>query len=78
MRVCVHNKIVSPETGDLPCPINESGVFTKDAPDYQGMYIKQADAPIQKDLKTRGRLIRQSRINHSYPFCWRCVEQRRV
>jgi isoleucyl-tRNA synthetase len=71
MRVCIHNKIVDPEGGDLPCPINESGIFTKEALDYQGMYIKQADTPIQKDLKARGRLIRQTRINHSYPFCWR-------
>jgi isoleucyl-tRNA synthetase len=35
------------------------------------MSIKEADKPIQKDLKTRGRLIRQSQISHSYPFCWR-------
>lgn len=27
-----------------------------------------------KILKGKGRLIVQSQIMHSYPFCWRCVE----
>lgn len=33
--------------------------------------LQEADKPIQKDLKAKGRLIRQSQISHSYPFCWR-------
>ena len=39
MRVCIANKIVTGE-GDLPCPIDESGLFTKEALEYQGMYLK--------------------------------------
>ncbi len=70
MRVCTANKIISGE-GDLPCPVNESGCFTSEIPDYEGQYIKDADKQIQKDLKQKGRLIRQSQISHNYPFCWR-------
>ena len=32
---------------------------------------KAADGLIQKALKSKGRLIVQSTLNHSYPFCWR-------
>ena len=35
--------------------------------------FQTADKEIQKVLKAKGRLIVQSTINHSYPFCWRCV-----
>lgn len=33
-----------------------------------------ADSLIQKALKSKGRLIVQSTLNHSYPFCWRYVD----
>jgi isoleucyl-tRNA synthetase len=35
------------------------------------MYIKDADSPIQKAIKAKGRLIVQSTCHHKYPFCWR-------
>lgn len=34
---------------------------------------KAADKEIQKVLKAKGRLVVQSTITHSYPFCWRQV-----
>ncbi|KAI5123069.1 hypothetical protein M0805_000503 [Coniferiporia weirii] len=54
-----------------PCPIDDAGRFTKDVPDFQGMYVKDADKEIQKVLKAKGKLIVQSTIVHQYPFCWR-------
>ncbi|KAI8923381.1 tRNA synthetases class I-domain-containing protein [Entophlyctis helioformis] len=69
-RVCMANGIVTGER-DLPCPIDASGAFTAAVPDYKGMNIKDADKPIQKDLKAKGRLIRQTQYLHSYPFCYR-------
>jgi isoleucyl-tRNA synthetase len=33
--------------------------------------VKVADKDIQKILKAKGRLIVQSTLNHSYPYCWR-------
>ncbi|KAF9529218.1 tRNA synthetases class I-domain-containing protein [Crepidotus variabilis] len=54
-----------------PCPIDDRGIFTKQVPDFEGLHVKAADSPIQKALKAKGRLIVQSTLNHSYPFCWR-------
>ncbi|TPX70658.1 isoleucine---tRNA ligase [Spizellomyces sp. 'palustris'] len=69
-RVCTEHGIVTGE-GDLPNPVDATGKFTAEITDYAGVFIKDADKQIQKDLKGRGRLIRQSQISHSYPFCWR-------
>ncbi|KAI8819915.1 tRNA synthetases class I-domain-containing protein [Fimicolochytrium jonesii] len=69
-RVAVANDVVTGE-GDLPNPVDATGCFTSEITDYVGVYVKDADKQIQKDLKTKGRLIRQSQITHSYPFCWR-------
>lgn len=33
--------------------------------------LQAADKEIMKRLKENGRLIVQSTIKHSYPFCWR-------
>ncbi|KAJ3248124.1 isoleucine--tRNA ligase [Chytriomyces hyalinus] len=68
-RVCIDHKVVTGE--DVPCPIDASGIFTSVVRDYAGQYVKDADKPIQKDLKARNRLIRQTQFSHSYPFCWR-------
>ncbi|EKM53938.1 uncharacterized protein PHACADRAFT_257438 [Phanerochaete carnosa HHB-10118-sp] len=54
-----------------PCPIDDAGRFTKEVSDFAGQYVKTADKDIQKVLKVKGRLIVQSTLNHSYPFCWR-------
>ncbi|KAF7361757.1 hypothetical protein MVEN_00519900 [Mycena venus] len=54
-----------------PCPLDDAGRFTSEVPDFEGLNVKAADSPIQKVLKAKGRLIVQSTLNHSYPFCWR-------
>ncbi|CAG8595968.1 6726_t:CDS:10 [Ambispora leptoticha] len=69
-RICLANGIIS-EDGPLPCPINEQGIFTNEVTDFAGLYVKDADKNIQKELKQRKRLIIQSNLMHSYPFCWR-------
>ena len=61
-RTCRANGI------ELVDPVDESGHFTSLVPDYQGLYIKDADKAICSDLKARGALIRHSTIVHSYPF----------
>ncbi|KAH9942336.1 tRNA synthetases class I-domain-containing protein [Epithele typhae] len=66
----------APAPEDMPpCPLDDAGRFTSEVPDFVGMYIKvtlqTADKEIQKVLKAKGRLIVQSTLNHSYPFCWR-------
>ena len=43
-----------------------------DALGFGGMFFKQADPVITRNLKERGLLFRSARVKHSYPFCWRC------
>ncbi|RIA79525.1 isoleucyl-tRNA synthetase [Glomus cerebriforme] len=69
-RVCLENKIIT-EDGFLPCPVDEQGRFTNEVSDFAGIYVKEADKSIQRVLKHKERLIIQSQLNHSYPFCWR-------
>ncbi|KAL2869337.1 isoleucine--tRNA ligase ILS1 [Aspergillus lucknowensis] len=59
------------ETRNAPNPVNEMGIFTSEVPDFQGQHVKTADKAIIKHLKASGRLIVDSQITHSYPFCWR-------
>lgn len=68
-KICCQYNIIKPD--DPLNPIDDSGYFTKDVPPFAGMFIKDADKDIKKDLKARGRLIHESQIKHSYPFCWR-------
>ncbi len=49
-------------------PLDESAHFTAKVPPYQGLYIKDADKKIIKDLKDKDLLVWQETIDHSYPF----------
>ncbi|KAG8843859.1 isoleucine--tRNA ligase [Tulasnella sp. 330] len=69
-RVAVANGVVRADEMP-PCPIDDSGKFTKEVPDFAGQYVKTADKEIMKVLKQKGRLIVQTTLSHQYPFCWR-------
>ncbi|HNX52947.1 MAG TPA: isoleucine--tRNA ligase [Pontiellaceae bacterium] len=58
---------------DIPLvePLDEDCKFTAQVPDYKGIFCKDADKPIIKRLKDEGKLVHQSTIQHSYPFCER-------
>lgn len=53
------------------CPVDDAGKYTKEVNDYVGVYVKDADKPIIKQLKDEGKLYEQSVYVHSYPFCYR-------
>lgn len=53
------------------CPVNESGQFTDEFPEMQGMNIFKANPLIIDKLRTSGHLIHFSEFVHSYPHCWR-------
>lgn len=59
---------------DLPTlhPVNKSGEFGSDVPDFAGKFVKDADADIIRVLKERHILYKKETITHSYPHCWRC------
>jgi isoleucyl-tRNA synthetase len=37
-----------------------------------GLWFKEADKEVVRDLRERGLLLHVDRYRHSYPFCWRC------
>ena len=59
---------------DLPIltTVAEDGTFISDVKPWAGMFVKDADPLISKDLQERGLLFRVEKHTHTYPFCWRC------
>ncbi len=53
-------------------PVNKSGNFDETVTDYKGKFVKDADAEIIQDLKSRNILYKKEAYLHSYPHCWRC------
>ena len=39
---------------------------------FAGLWVKEADKPIQRHLRQEGWLLHIDRYRHNYPFCWRC------
>jgi isoleucyl-tRNA synthetase len=56
---------------DLVDPLDEEARFREPVSEYLGQFCKDADKAIIKRLKDEGRLLQQSTIEHSYPFCER-------
>lgn len=54
------------------CPIDAECKFTKEVPEYEGVFVKTADKEIIERLKNEGKLFKRDTILHSYPHCWRC------
>ncbi|MDR1159751.1 MAG: isoleucine--tRNA ligase, partial [Syntrophomonadaceae bacterium] len=53
-------------------PVNDSGHFTEEAGKFAGLYVQSANKEIIKELEERKCLLKQTTIEHQYPFCWRC------
>ena len=54
-------------------PVRPDGHFEDWVPMVGGMFFKDADDPLVRDLADRGLLFRVERQHqHSYPHCWRC------
>ncbi len=54
------------------CPVDEAGLFKKEAGKYEGEFVKEADPYIITDLDVHGLLFKEGVIDHRYGFCWRC------
>ena len=61
----------SKEGIEVVCPVDQNGQFTADVPDFEGVYVKDADREIIKRLKEQGSVLHHTQIHHRYPFCWR-------
>jgi isoleucyl-tRNA synthetase len=53
-------------------PIAPDGHFLADVPVVGGIFFKDADKPLVKELKASGALYKHQQYEHSYPHCWRC------
>ncbi len=53
--------------------LDEKGLFNKEAPDFiKGLFFKDAEKLIKKELDSRELLFARVQHKHSYPHCWRC------
>jgi isoleucyl-tRNA synthetase len=59
---------------DLPVlmTVAADGTFIEEVRPWSGMFVKDADPLIIRDLDARGLLFRSEAYTHTYPFCWRC------
>jgi isoleucyl-tRNA synthetase len=53
-------------------PVRADGTYDERIAGYAGRWVKDADADLIEDLRSRGRLLRSEPYEHSYPHCWRC------
>ncbi len=51
--------------------VDEKGLM-KDVTPFAGLFVKDADPEVLKDLDKRGLLFDAPKFEHDYPFCWRC------
>jgi isoleucyl-tRNA synthetase len=57
---------------DIYTPVDDDGRFTPDVPRYAGLQVFEANPRITGDMARDGTLLKESKISHSYPHCWRC------
>ncbi|MCW2526532.1 MAG: ileS, partial [Pseudonocardiales bacterium] len=53
-------------------PVGRDGHFLPEVPNVGGVFFKDADEFLVKDLKARGILWKHVPYEHAYPHCWRC------
>jgi len=53
-------------------PIAPNGTFLSEVPLVGGLFFKDADKVLVKELKSRGVLYKHQPYEHPYPHCWRC------
>lgn len=62
------------KANDLPFVnlVNTQGKFVDGMGDWSGLFVKDTDKLIIRDLKERGQAYNVIQFEHNYPFCWRC------
>ncbi|MBQ7070704.1 MAG: isoleucine--tRNA ligase, partial [Ruminococcus sp.] len=58
---------------DLPFVqfVDGKGIMTEETP-FAGLFVKDADPEVLKDLDKSGKLFSAPKFEHDYPHCWRC------
>jgi isoleucyl-tRNA synthetase len=52
-------------------PVGDDGCFRSDVPVVGGLHVTRANEPVLEALRAAGTLLKQRRLLHSYPHCWR-------
>jgi len=53
-------------------PVDPEGKFTAEAGDLKGESVFKAETRIIQQLIDAGALLKEDKLSHSYPHCWRC------
>ncbi len=56
----------------LFCPVEPNGVFNKLGGVFADLGVKEASERVLETLREKNLLLKEGRIFHTYPFCWRC------
>ncbi|MEK4148458.1 isoleucine--tRNA ligase [Robertmurraya sp. FSL W8-0741] len=56
---------------DVLSPVDDRGVFTSEAPGFEGLFYDNANKQITEKLQEAGALLKLDFITHSYPHDWR-------
>ena len=64
-NLCLKNNIPSLYT------VDDSGLYTKEIPFFEKTHIFKADAIVIEKLKEQNKLLKNDKLNHTYPHSWR-------
>ena len=69
-------RFASPTEVPLLCAVRPDGTFGPElsALGLEGVFVKDGDKPLLKELTARGVLVHHEVYRHEYPFCWRADE----
>lgn len=68
-------KIMNEQNIQIVMHVDDEGKFTKNVPNWAGVYYSKANSLINEDLNKRGLLFDEKPITHSVATCWRCHER---
>jgi isoleucyl-tRNA synthetase len=57
---------------DPTCDVDAAGRIHNGLPEYDGLQVFQANPMIVELLRSKGALLHEEKVEHSYPHCWRC------
>lgn len=66
--------LVLGQQNDIPIlqHVSITGEISEVFPQFEGVFVKEADKMIIEELKKSGLLFSRASYHHSYPHCWRC------
>ena len=64
-NLCLKNNIPSKYT------VDNSGLYTNEIPFFTNTHIFKADDLVIEKLKEQKKLLKDDKLNHSYPHSWR-------